>query len=216
MSGVSALEKGTKTQNLPFSSCHSFNLLSAKYQRFILEYIKDYNGQKAWERCGGSANTGRIQASKLLTKPNIKDAISEILSVLSRKDIADVKELQEYWTQIKRQDISKVMRWTQDGIVFVQSSDEMPVEGKQLIKAINVKERVSAKGDWTETHTRVELHDPLRASELLGRSHGAFKDSIQHNVSGQITHRYESIIALITDQESEADTIDIEIEEVRK
>ena len=55
----------------------------------------------------------------------------------------------------------------------------MPKETARLIKRIRVTEKVSQKGDWTETRTEIELHDALEASDKLARSYGLYKDKVE-------------------------------------
>ena len=58
----------------------------------------------------------------------------------------------------------------------------MPRATRRLIKKISVKEKTSPKGDFNEVTTGVELHDPLRASELLAKDLGMLKE--RHEMTG--------------------------------
>jgi phage terminase small subunit len=49
--------------------------LSKQRQLFVAEYLKDLNATQAAIRAGYSRKTARIQASKMLTNPNISAAI---------------------------------------------------------------------------------------------------------------------------------------------
>ena len=164
-----------------FSSCETFNTLPLDHKRFILEYLKTYNASKAYLKFHkkSTVKAAIANASRLITSDNIQKALREVSGVMLQGDVASAQELREYWTTIQRQDISKVVGWTEQGLVFTASSEEMPVEAKKLIKKIKVTEKTSAAGDWTECKTEVELHDPLKASELLGRTHGIFVDKTE-------------------------------------
>ena len=164
-----------------FSSCETFNTLPLDHKRFILEYLKSYNASKAYLKFHkkSTVKAAIANASRLITSDNIQKALREVSGVMLQGDVASAQELREYWTTIQRQDISKVVGWTEQGLVFTASSEEMPVEAKKLIKKIKVTEKTSAAGDWTECKTEVELHDPLKASELLGRTHGIFVDKTE-------------------------------------
>ena len=50
--------------------------LSVKYQRFVDEYLVDLNATQAAIRAGYSPRNARNQGSKLLTKPDIQDAVA--------------------------------------------------------------------------------------------------------------------------------------------
>ena len=118
-------------------------------------------------------------ASRLLTSVNIQAAIGECLRVINQGDIADAQEIREFWTRTIRGDIGKVCQWNDGGLSFNSTSDGMPVDTRRLIKKISVKEKTSPSGDYTEVQTSVELHDPLKASELLARSLGILKDKFE-------------------------------------
>lgn len=76
--------------------------LSPKQRKFVAEYLKDGNGTQAAIRAGYSAKTARFQASDLLTKPNIAEAIQEGLKRSEDSAIADRKERQSFWTATLR------------------------------------------------------------------------------------------------------------------
>src|SRR5574340_995678 len=168
--------------------CTVFQTLNLQHQKFVLEYLKSFNATKAARKAKYSAKTARTQGSFLLTKPDILKAIEEVKAQLSQGDIASVQEIAEYLTRIKRGNINKVATWTKDGLFFTASSDEMDNETAELIKKVKVTEKTSQKGDWTECKTEVELHDPVKAAELLGRYHGMFKDKVEHSGTIEVKH----------------------------
>lgn len=59
------------------------NSLTTKEQRFVEEYVKDFNGTQAAIRAGYSKNSARVIASQNLTKLNIKSKIEELLKASS-------------------------------------------------------------------------------------------------------------------------------------
>ena len=75
------------------------------------------------------------------------------------------------------------------------------------------REAGGADNDFNEVPdhpTRGQFVD--RVAKLIGRDY--YKDpKVKIDHSGSVTHRYESIIALITDTDSDEDVIDIEIGE---
>lgn len=160
-----------------YRDCPIFSSLSLQKQKFVVEYFKDFNATQAAIRASYSKKTANQQGPRLLVSVGIQAALAEVSSICFRADIADVKELREYWTMIKRGDISDVCSWNErDGIAWSASSEGMDRNTAKLIKKIKTTTRTSAKGDWTEVETNIELHDPLKASELLGRSLGIFID----------------------------------------
>lgn len=76
--------------------------LTEKQKRFCEEYLIDLNATQAYIRAGYSAkkkDTARVESSKLLTKPNIQNYISELQKFQSERTgiTADnvLKELQK-------------------------------------------------------------------------------------------------------------------------
>ena len=49
--------------------------LNPRQQRFVDEYLKDANGTQAVIRAGYSANGAKVTAHRLLTNPNVKEAV---------------------------------------------------------------------------------------------------------------------------------------------
>jgi len=87
-----AKKKKTKKKN-------KTNKLTPKQLAFIREYIKDHNGSAAAVRAGYSEKTAKEQASQLLTKLNIKEAIEKAqaeawdAAIMGRREA--LKELSE-------------------------------------------------------------------------------------------------------------------------
>jgi len=59
--------------------------LNPKHRRFAEEYVVDFHGTKAAIRAGYSKRSARIQASQLLAKPNIQEAVQFLAQRVSAK-----------------------------------------------------------------------------------------------------------------------------------
>ena len=177
---------------MEFSDCPSFMSLSPQHQLFVAEFVRiNIDGEKApVEKAASKAKIGGKApsqvGSRLLKTAKIAAAIKEIKAKLVTPTIADAQELREFWSSVLRGDIGEVCSWNDGGLSFNSTSIAMPKDTRRLIKKISVKEKTSPKGDYTEVQTSVELHDPLRASELLARDLGMLKDKTDLNVSGCI------------------------------
>ena len=167
----------TIPQGDPFATCPSYQALSLKHKMFLLGYLKEFNATKAYKtiyRC--SAKVANTNGPRLLVNAGIQKALCDVSVLLSQGQVATAKELRRYWTVVKRVKITDVLSWNAgSGLVFTKDSSDMDPEVVSAIKKIKVVERASAKGDWTETSVEVEMRDGLKASELLGNSHGMFK-----------------------------------------
>lgn len=175
-------------ENVDLKLCPTFQTLSSQHQKFVLAYLKEFNGAKAAVAAKFSKKTAHVQASRLLSNANIQKAVEEVKAQISKGDIADIQEVATFLTRVMRGNIKDVVSWNQDGLVFTAGSEEMDNEKSRLIKKVKVTEKTSQKGDWTECKTEVELHDPVKAAELLGRYHGMFQDKIEHSGSVDVKH----------------------------
>jgi len=63
------------------------NKLTFKQQRFVTEYIKHGNGQKAAEAAGYAKNSARIRAATLLTNSNVKAQLDKVREKETNKAI---------------------------------------------------------------------------------------------------------------------------------
>ena len=57
----------------------AFDRLSPKHRVFVTEFMKDFNATQAYIRAGYSPNGADAGAARILTYPNIKAAIEELL-----------------------------------------------------------------------------------------------------------------------------------------
>lgn len=126
--------------------------LTEKQQRFADEYLIDLNGTQAAIRAGYSAKTANEQASRLLTKDNIKTYIEGRLEKISSEKIADAEEVMVYLTSVLRGE-------SESEVVVVEGSGEGYSKARRMGKAPDEKER-------------------LKAAELLGKRYGLFKDNV--------------------------------------
>lgn len=119
-----------------------------KQKRFIDEYLLDLNGKQAAIRAGYSPGTAAEQASRLLSKDYIQQAIDDRIEELRTEKTAEAQEILEHLTSVMRGEQK------QEVLCFTE-------KGKQKIVDIDVpaKER-------------------LKAAELLGKRYGLFSDNM--------------------------------------
>lgn len=179
--------------DIDLKKCPAFQSLSSQHQKFVLEYLKDFNATQAAIRAKYSKNSANEQAARLLAKDSIQKAVEEVKAQITKGDVADVQEVAEFLTLVMRGNIKKVASWREDGLSFsVSYSDNLNNDTARLIKKVKVTEKTSQKGDWTECKTEVELHDPVRAAELLGKYHGMFVDKVEVGKPGEFENRLEA------------------------
>lgn len=106
--------------------------LTAKQRKFCDEYIKSGNATKAYFKAGyqiKSNEAARANASRMLTKANIKEYIETRLKQLESKKLAGAREVLEYLTSVMRGEQTESVA-TAKGIY-----DNVPVSAKDRISA---------------------------------------------------------------------------------
>lgn len=79
-------------------------MLTEKQKAFCDYYIQTLNATESYLKAGYSVNepTARANASRLLTKANIKNYIKERSKQIEDERIAGMKEVQEFWSETMR------------------------------------------------------------------------------------------------------------------
>ena len=106
--------------------------LTAKQRKFCDEYIKSGNATEASFKAGyqiKSNEAARANASRMLTKANIKEYIETRLKQLESKKLAGAREVLEYLTSVMRGEQTESVA-TAKGIY-----DNVPVSAKDRISA---------------------------------------------------------------------------------
>lgn len=106
--------------------------LTAKQRKFCDEYIKSGNATEAYFKAGyqiKSNEAARANASRMLTKANIKEYIETRLKQLESKKLAGAREVLEYLTSVMRGEQTESVA-TAKGVY-----DNVPVSAKDRISA---------------------------------------------------------------------------------
>ena len=106
--------------------------LTAKQRKFCDEYIKSGNATEAYFKAGyqiKSNEAARANASRMLTKANIKEYIETRLKQLESKKLVGAREVLEYLTSVMRGEQTESVA-TAKGIY-----DNVPVSAKDRISA---------------------------------------------------------------------------------
>ena len=106
--------------------------LTAKQRKFCDEYIKSGNATEAYFEAGyqiKSNEAARANASRMLTKANIKEYIETRLKQLESKKLAGAREVLEYLTSVMRGEQTESVA-TAKGVY-----DNVPVSAKDRISA---------------------------------------------------------------------------------
>ncbi len=138
--------------------------MTEKQKRFADEYLIDCNATRAYKAAYPKVKkdeAARVNASKLLTKANIRVYIDEQLEKMHDENTADAKEVMEYLTSVMRGESESEM-------IVVEGVGEGQSKARKIMKA-------------------PEERDRLRAAELLGKRFGLFRDKLDVTGAASVT-----------------------------
>ncbi len=118
----------------------------------------DCNATQAAIRAGYSEKTARQTAAEILSKPDIRGYIDELLANMQDKTIASAEEVMQYLTSVLRGQ-------SEAEIVVVEGTGDGCSDARKIMKAPDEKER-------------------LKAAELLGKRYSLFSDKV--NLEGAV------------------------------
>jgi len=147
--------------------------LTPLQQRFVDEYLIDLNATQAAIRAGYSEKGAEVQASRLLRIVKVKAAVDAGLAERKERTQVDSDEVVEFLRDTVRSDMAEYASWGPGGVTLV-ASEELEPKQTRLVSEVSETE-----GPKSRT-IRFKLHDKMKASELLGRHLGMFKDTVEH------------------------------------
>lgn len=137
-----------------------------------MHYAKTGNATESYINAGYKASTNaiaRVEASKLLTKPNIQERLQEIAEEIKSNAIADVREIQEYLTSVMRREKKETAVVT----VSTETSFYKPDDEGKMRKYTEKSEIPKL----VEYPTRIA--DANKAAETLAKMQGAFDNKLK-------------------------------------
>ena len=135
--------------------------LTDKQKAFCDYYLESLNAAEAYKRAYTSCkkdSVARANASRLLTKANIKNYIDKRLKELEDSRIAKVDEVMKFLTSSLRGEVEEEV---------VSTMNTLEGETKPVI----IKKQISAR-------------DRIKAAELIGKRYQLFTDKV--NIEGNI------------------------------
>ena len=133
--------------------------LTAKQEKFCLEYAKSGNQRPAYKTAGYQCKNDEAvdaAASQLLRNIKVQTRLAELTEEIKNRSIADIAEMQQTLTTIIRQQLD-------EEVVVTGSSDNMS-------RPVKVKKKPAIK-------------DVINAINTLGKMQGAFVDNV--HLSGE-------------------------------
>lgn len=146
--------------------------LTDKQAQFVVEYLIDFNATRAAIRAGYAKSSAYQQGYENLRKPHIVEAIKEHTTERAMKADENLLRL----SNIARGSIDDIITVDDEGRWYLDLKKARDNGSLSLIKKI-----------WEDKdgYTRVELHDPVRALELLGKANDLFRDRLDITSGGK-------------------------------
>jgi phage terminase small subunit len=157
------------------------DMLTAKQQRFCHYYVVDYNGVQAYIRAfkkstdKKSYKVAGVQATQLLKDPRIKQFMAHIQRDIARECNISKIQIIKNLSKIANANLTDLF----DDWITRKELNELKRTNKGLTKAIKkVESKIVKKQDFitkepfTEEYVKIELHDPLRAQEMILKALG--------------------------------------------
>lgn len=138
--------------------------LNARQEAFINAYLQCFNATKAAIMAGYSEKTAYSIGSRLLKNVEVAAEIERRMSEAAMP----ATEVMYHLAQIARADIDDIMT-VHGNVPFVDMDKAKEAAKTGLIKKIKV----------TKTGIEFELHDKMRALELIGKHHALFSDTLK-------------------------------------
>jgi hypothetical protein len=177
--------------------------LSQKREEFIEAYLKLQNGGQAYKSVYAktkpmSDNVARVNASQLLTFPNVREAIAERKrQIEALNPVCTVEELAEGWSDDIRLDLGELV----DENGTFKSPKDLSPKVRRLIQGVKIKESIveveGGAGTVLNRWIEYKLPDRQKARVELGKRVDFYPaEKVEH--SGVITTKLE-----LTDQDRE-------------
>lgn len=137
--------------------------MTGQQREFLCHYVKCWNATKAARRAGYSPHSAHVIGSKLLRNPRIQAALVPALkaSHLTTEHV-----------------LSRLA-----AIAGADFSDFLSVDGSIDLEKIKSHGHLVKSFENTKHGPKLELHDALRALELIGKAQRMFNDSAQANLT---------------------------------
>jgi phage terminase small subunit len=159
-------------------------MLSPRQQRFCVEFIVDLNGEQAAIRAHYSPRTARSQASRLLTKANIRAEIERLQAKRSERTEITADRVLTELAKLGFANMADYMVSGPNGDPYLDFS-ALSREQAAALQEVSVEDFIDGRGEDARQVKRVKfkLADKRAALVDIGRHLGMFKE--RHELTGK-------------------------------
>ena len=157
---------------------------ATRLNRFVSEYLVDFNGKRAAQAAGYSKNSAAFYASKLLKNDKVQQILRDRLEKqINKIDLTSEKVLSEL-SLLGFSNMLDYITTNQYGDAYIDLS-RITREQAAAISEITVDEYTDGRGDEARNvkRTKLKLTDKVRSLELLGRYLKLFEETRNTNIN---------------------------------
>ena len=163
--------------------------LTAKQQRFIVEYLIDLNAAQAAIRAGYAVKGAKDQAYQLMQRPEVVAAIKEAIEARNQRTQVDADYVLNRLTEIDQMDLLDIL----DDDMSIKPLSKWPKVWRQSLSGFDIAEMFEGVGkerDLVGLMKKIKWPDKVKNLELLGKhvNVNAFRENVNHSGSINLTN----------------------------
>lgn len=163
--------------------------LTGKEFAFVTEYLKDWNGARAYRVCypKGKPEHSRNRAREILAKQHVKQAVDDYKAELKAKSKITIERLAKPLEQIAE---AKLLDYIDPKTNKLLNLADTP--NPHAIKKLKTTETTTGTGKnkVTKVVAELELHDPKAANESLRKLYGMDEQQEETETKLEITIKH--------------------------
>lgn len=164
--------------------------LTAKQQRFIVEYLIDLNATQAAIRAGYAVKGAKDQAYQLMQRPEVVAAIKEAMDARNQRTKVDADYVLNRLTEIDQMDLLDIL----DDDMSIKPLSKWPKVWRQSLSGFDIAEMFEGVGkerDLVGLMKKIKWPDKVKNLELLGKhvNVNAFREQVAVDVTLSLSQR---------------------------
>ena len=164
--------------------------LTAKQQRFVIEYLVDLNATQAAIRAGYAVKGAKDQAYQLMQRPEIAAAIKEAMEARNQRTKVDADYVLNRLTEIDQMDLLDIL----DDDMSIKPLSKWPKVWRQSLSGFDIAEIFEGAGkdrDLVGLMKKIKWPDKVKNLELLGKhvNVNAFREQVAVDVTLTLSQR---------------------------
>lgn len=153
--------------------------LTAKQQRFVVEYLVDLNGTQAAIRAGYAKKGAKDQAYQLMLNPIIAASITAAVEERNKRTMVDADYVLRRLTEIDQMDVIDIL----DDDLSLKPLSQWPMSWRRYLSGFDLSEMFEGTGKdraMVGILKKIKWPDKVKNLELLGKhiNVNAFRDQV--------------------------------------